>query len=293
MTLTNRIGRPLLAAMFISGGIDQLRNPEGRAFAAAKIRDDLDDTLEETPPLPDDADMVRINGAVQLVGGSLLALNKLPRLASLALAGSLVPTTLGAHRFWEIEDEQERSTQQIHFFKNMAMFGGLLIAAGDTGARPSVAWRTRRAVAGTATGVAESARDATESARGFGRSRKRRGKRTAHRLTDTLTSTKNTAAPVLADAADSASDALSEAGHRASEAFERAQPVVESATKESRAKLQKLWAALIPVALTARARSRDVAAQASDLAGRSRTAAVHAARGAADRGSAAVRSIAA
>ena len=33
--------------------------------------------------------------------------------------------------------------QRIHFLKNLSMFGGLLIAAGDTSGQPSLAWRAR------------------------------------------------------------------------------------------------------------------------------------------------------
>ena len=46
-------------------------------------------------------DAVRINGGVQVAAGALLTLNKLPRLAALALAATLVPTTAAGHRFWE------------------------------------------------------------------------------------------------------------------------------------------------------------------------------------------------
>lgn len=61
------------------------------------------------------------------------------------LAGTLVPTTLAGHRYWEIEDKQERAQQRIHFLKNLTMLGGLLIAAADTGGNPSLAWRSRHA----------------------------------------------------------------------------------------------------------------------------------------------------
>ncbi|MGN6682339.1 MAG: hypothetical protein ACTHKL_31640, partial [Streptosporangiaceae bacterium] len=40
----------------------------------------------------------------------------------------------------------ERSQQRIHFLKNLGLFGGLLIAAADTGGRPSLAWRSRHAM---------------------------------------------------------------------------------------------------------------------------------------------------
>ncbi|HEV2368363.1 MAG TPA: DUF488 domain-containing protein [Acidimicrobiales bacterium] len=63
-----------------------------------------------------------------------------------ALAGSLVPTTLAGHRFWEETDKQERAAQQIHFLKNLSMLGGLMLAALDTEGRPSATLRVRHAV---------------------------------------------------------------------------------------------------------------------------------------------------
>src|SRR5262249_52338054 len=88
---------------------------------------------------------VRINGAVQVVAGTMLALGRWPRLAAFALAATLVPTTLAGHRYWEAEDEQERRQQRIHFLKNASMLGGLLIASVDTAGNPSLAGRSRHA----------------------------------------------------------------------------------------------------------------------------------------------------
>jgi putative oxidoreductase len=58
---------------------------------------------------------------------------------------SLVPTTLAGHRFWEVTDKQARAAQRIHFLKNVAMLGGLILAATDLEGRPSLLWRARRA----------------------------------------------------------------------------------------------------------------------------------------------------
>ena len=83
-------------------------------------------------PLPaDDELVVRGNAAVQVLAGTALALGLAPRLSALALAGSLVPTTLAAHAYWTIEDPAARKLQRIQFHKNMAMIGGLLFAALD------------------------------------------------------------------------------------------------------------------------------------------------------------------
>ena len=101
---------------------------------------------ERVPVVPDQVEQaVRLNGAVQVVAGSLLAIGRFPRLSAAALAASLIPTTYAGHRFWESDDKQERSQQKIHFLKNLSMLGGLLIAAGDTAGNPSVAWRSRHA----------------------------------------------------------------------------------------------------------------------------------------------------
>ena len=68
---------------------------------------------------------------MQLVGGILLAVGTIPRLASLALVASLVPTTLAGHRFWDETDAKERKAQRVQFLKNAAMVGGLLLVLAD------------------------------------------------------------------------------------------------------------------------------------------------------------------
>ena len=141
MAVTSRVARPLLASMFIAGGIDSIRHPESKAKKADKVGR----PIAEAVGLPDDpVTLVRLNGAVQVAGGALLAVNKMPRLASVALACSLVPTTLAGHPFWEEVDETAKKQQRTQFLKNMAMLGGLLLSAADTGGRPSVPWRARK-----------------------------------------------------------------------------------------------------------------------------------------------------
>ena len=142
MSIIRRLARPLLAASFVWGGIDTLRDPGPRVGMA----EDVAPRIAEPLPLPNETDqLVKINAAAQVVAGVLLAVGRMPRLAACTLAGSLVPTTLAGHRFWEIEDETQRAQQQIHFLKNVGLLGGLLLAAVDSGGAPSVAWRVKRA----------------------------------------------------------------------------------------------------------------------------------------------------
>ncbi|CQR66024.1 DoxX family protein [Streptomyces leeuwenhoekii] len=143
MSLLRVAGRPMLASMFIAGGLHSVRNPEAVAPLAESVVRPL---TERVALLPDRTEqLVRLSGAVQVAGGVLLGIGRFPRLSALALAATLVPTTLAAHRFWEAEDEGERAQQQIHFLKNLSMLGGLLIAADDTGSAPSLLWRGRHA----------------------------------------------------------------------------------------------------------------------------------------------------
>ena len=143
--IVRRIARPMLATVFIVGGIDSLRNPGAKAPAAEQAADKLPASVAEKVPTNPET-LVKINAAVQVGAGALLAVGKAPRLASLVLAGSLVPTTAVGHAFWNVEDPAQRSAQRIQFFKNLSLLGGLLIAAVDTEAKPSLGWRGRRAV---------------------------------------------------------------------------------------------------------------------------------------------------
>lgn len=133
----------MLAAIFISGGLDALRSPAAKAPAAADVAPPI---ARQLPYLPEDPEtLVKINGAAQVGAGVLLALGRFPRLSSLVLAGSIVPTTLAGHRFWEEEEPAKRAQQQVHFFKNLGLLGGLMLAAVDTEGRPGLAWRARHA----------------------------------------------------------------------------------------------------------------------------------------------------
>jgi uncharacterized membrane protein YphA (DoxX/SURF4 family) len=129
MHLIRTIARPMLAAPFILGGIAVLRDPGGRVEAARPVVERVAAMIPIAPANPETA--VRLNAAVQVGAGGMLAAGILPRLAALALATSLVPTTIAGHAFWAISDPQKRAMQRTQFLKNTAMMGGLLITALD------------------------------------------------------------------------------------------------------------------------------------------------------------------
>jgi putative oxidoreductase len=161
MPVLRAVARPMLASIFAIQGYSTLRHPERVVKKAEFV---VRPVSERVPAVPDQIEQaVRLNGAVQLVAGSLLALGRLPRLSALAIAATLVPTTLAGHRFWEADDQEERAQQRIHFLKNLSMLGGLLITAADTAGQPSLAWRSRHAVKSARHDVSLAARTAKVS----------------------------------------------------------------------------------------------------------------------------------
>jgi uncharacterized membrane protein YphA (DoxX/SURF4 family) len=141
MMLVRRAARPLLAAIFVSAGIDTIRNPGPRVPVA---RDVASSIAKRVPALEGRSteELIRINGAVQTTAGSLFALGRVPRLSALVLAGTLVPTTAAGHRYWTLDDPVQRKMQKVHFLKNLSILGGLLLAVADTEGKPGLAWRT-------------------------------------------------------------------------------------------------------------------------------------------------------
>ncbi|MGZ4445495.1 MAG: DoxX family membrane protein [Nocardioides sp.] len=149
MTVTRLIARPLLASTFFIGAVSAFKNAQALGPKAAPVTQKLVPLVQKAAPqLPIPTDpvlLVRLNAGVQLGAAAALATGHAPRLASTVLLASLVPTTVAGHRFWEEQDKAARKAQELHFFKNLSMVGGLILAGVDTDGKPGVAWRTRRA----------------------------------------------------------------------------------------------------------------------------------------------------
>ncbi len=128
MPLIRAAARLLTGSTYAVLGFDAFQSPGGRVAMAGPMLAGI----RQAVPLPaTDAAIVRANGAVQAVGGLLIALGLFPRTAALAVAASLVPTTIAGHPFWAENDADSRKLQRIHFHKNMAMLGGLFLVFTD------------------------------------------------------------------------------------------------------------------------------------------------------------------
>src|SRR5271168_2020412 len=145
--LIRRIARPLLSAVFIGQGVETLRNPkvtlEATEPTIAALRTLPEPVGEMVPSNPETA--ARINAAVQVGGGLLLATGKLPRIASAALAFTVIPGSLGGHLFWNESDPELKAQKRRDLLTDLSLLGGLIIASADTAGKPSLGWRGRQA----------------------------------------------------------------------------------------------------------------------------------------------------
>lgn len=228
--LVRRLARPMLSSIFVYAGFNSVRSPDHAAPAAApvvdKIRSLLPGPVAALVPA-DPADAVRLNGGVQVVGGLLLATGRVPRIASLALAGSLVPTTLAGHAFWQESDPARRKQQQLQFLKNLSLMGGLLIAAADTEGKPSLAWRGRAAAHQAGEAVASalpSGSDGSETVSSL--------KATFEHVSDAAKRHGAHVADVVKEQAPVVAEAAKEHGEAVAEATREQAPVVAEAVRE-------------------------------------------------------------
>jgi putative oxidoreductase len=169
MTVTRMLARPMLASIFVVGGVSAFKNADALVEKAKPVTDSLVPKAQKvapSAPVPEDTKtLIRATAAVHVVGGLALATGRVPRLASTVLAASMVPATMATHPFWRATDPEERSEDRKGFFKNVAITGGLLLAAVDTNGRPGLAWRAKHA-----------ATDVRREARHLGKGAKRQAK---------------------------------------------------------------------------------------------------------------------
>jgi putative oxidoreductase len=80
--------------------------------------------------LPFPAAGIAAAAAIEILGGLAVLTGLQTKLASWALSVYLIPVTLLFHNFWAIQGA-DRMDAQIHFLKNVAILGGLLILAAS------------------------------------------------------------------------------------------------------------------------------------------------------------------
>lgn len=183
MTVVRALARPLLSTIFIVQGAKALRSPEPFVTRAQPVADRMVPLIKKVAPaqvgdrIPDStANLVRLNGAAQVLGGVALASGKGRRLGAVVLAASLVPTTLAGHSFWQETDKTAKAAQKVQFMKNLGMMGGLLLAAVDTEGKPGVAWRATHGAKAAKRETKRAGRLAKRETKQFARTARREAK---------------------------------------------------------------------------------------------------------------------
>ena len=126
------VGRILLAAIFlISGCFKIMGYSQIVGYAAAKGL-----------PLASVAIVCAI--VVEFLGGIGVLLGFKTRIAAWLLFLYLIPATLVFHNFWKLQG-MEQQDSMIHFLKNLAIMGGLLILAANGPGAYSVDERSTKA----------------------------------------------------------------------------------------------------------------------------------------------------
>ncbi|MGI8537315.1 MAG: DoxX family protein [Mycobacteriales bacterium] len=151
MMIVRRLARPLLAATFVSDGVNALRQPGPLVACAEQLK------------LPQPQTVAKVDGGALVAGGLALATGRLPRLAAVVLAAASLPVMLTEQAFWEERDAAARATKRTGFLKGLALFGGLLLAAVDLEGRESAARQVRRGAKRTAEQLSHATSHAAEA----------------------------------------------------------------------------------------------------------------------------------
>ncbi len=133
----------MLAAGYISNGIDRLRSPEA---AAASISPLLAQARKRIDVPVEAATVAKATGAAQVAAGSLLAIGRFPRISATILVGTYLLDTVGetisAEKATSKAEKRERLERTL---VRTSMLGGALLASVDTAGRPGLWWRTQHA----------------------------------------------------------------------------------------------------------------------------------------------------
>jgi uncharacterized membrane protein YphA (DoxX/SURF4 family) len=159
MSLLRFTARTMLASYFVINGIKAVRNPRDFTESAQPVVDKVLPPLKSALPseaagfLPADAvGVARYTGIAQIIGGIGLATGAGRRVSAALLAATMLPEVLTNNPIKAAADERAK------FGADVALLGGVALAALDTEGEPDLAWRMRAYRQLTARRKAEAAR---------------------------------------------------------------------------------------------------------------------------------------
>jgi putative oxidoreductase len=108
-------GRLIFGGYFAYNGLNHFQNRKMMAgYAGGK-------------GVPSAEQAVTGSGGMLLAGGLSVLSGVQPKIGLALIAGFLAGVTPVMHRFWEIDDPQQRMGEQVNFLKNMALMGSALM----------------------------------------------------------------------------------------------------------------------------------------------------------------------
>ncbi len=114
-TLLWYLGRLLFGGFFLYNAYNHLANVKAMTGYA------------QSKGVPSPQAAVIVSGAFLLIGGFCILFNVALLLGLIALILFLVPVTLMVHAFWKVQDPMAQLAERVHFFKNVALLGAVLM----------------------------------------------------------------------------------------------------------------------------------------------------------------------
>jgi putative oxidoreductase len=121
----NLLGRIAIAALFLPAGLNKLMGVEGTTGYFTSLG------------LPAVAVLVWVVIAIEILGGLALILGYRTRVVAIGLAIFTLLASIAGHAFWAAPVDAA-FIQQLLFFKNIAVIGGLLVLASSGAGKFSI-----------------------------------------------------------------------------------------------------------------------------------------------------------
>ena len=146
MNLLRGVGRLLLGGFYIVNGVKSIKDPARYVAQVEPVADRIVPLArkavgpEAASFVPEDPQtLVRVNGAMSLLGGLGIVTGIGRRVGGGLAAASMVTQVLG--RVPDGASEVERAEHKVAQLRDLALLGAALIVTQDTAGRPSLAWR--------------------------------------------------------------------------------------------------------------------------------------------------------
>ena len=121
------LARPLLASWFVYGGVESILEPKSRAERSAPVVKPRHAEVGFTDVSTED--LVKIHGVATVIAATALAMSRTPKTSAVALTGLAAITVAAGRPFWREKDEDQRNAEFEQFLKNVALLGGVMLAA--------------------------------------------------------------------------------------------------------------------------------------------------------------------